>query len=223
MSYLNWIVAFGAAMAMAGCASTPAHQGDWSVSRSTDPVTGLERCVVAAVDRFGSDRLSRMGSLYPFVEKNSAIGLLVGVSSGGRFRVPPGDILWRVDANAFQELKISDTPTTGTSLTPAVPAPAQVQGSPEAEKAFQDAMAMSKRLVAAMTSGVTAASGTRAEELLTELRAGHTLIFRSATAAPSMGLPSDQTNRVGMITNDGLRPFQLDASFAAGLAACGIR
>ncbi len=222
MSRLNWIAAISTAMAIAGCASAPAHQGDWSVSRSTDPVTGLERCVVAAVDRFGSDRLSRMGSLYPFVEKNSAIGLLVGVSSGGRFRVPPGDILWRVDANAFQELKGSDTPTTGTSAAPAVPMPAPVQGNPGAEKAFQDAMAMSARLAAAVTSGVTAASGKRAEELLVELRAGRTLIFRSATSAPSMGLPSDQTNRVGMITDEGLRPFLLDASFAAGLAECGI-
>lgn len=208
---------------LGACASTPpTYPGDWSVSRSTDPVTGLERCVVAAVDRLRSDRFSRTGSLYPFVEKNSAIGLLVGVSSGGRFRISPGDIFWRVDANPPKELKMSDTPIAGSQSRPDVTMPTQARGNSEAEKAFEEAMAMSARLTAAMTSGVTAVSGRRAEELLTELRSGRTLLFRSATSAPSMGLPSDQTNRVGVVTSDGQRALLLDASFTAGLAECGI-
>lgn len=208
---------------LSACASAPERQGDWSVSRSNDPVTGVSRCVVAATDRFGSDRSSRTGSLYPFVEKNSSIGLLVGVSSGGPYRLPAGDIFWRVDANPFRELKMMDTPASGPSTQPAIPMPDQARGNPEAERAFNDAMAMASRLTAATASGVTAVSGARAEEMLAELRAGQTLIFRSATAAPSMGLPSAQTNRVGMITDEGLRPFLLDASFSAGLNECGIQ
>src|SRR5690606_37139503 len=147
------------------CTSTPECQGDWSVSRSNDPVTGIERCVVAVTDRFGSDRSSRMGSLYPFVERNSSIGLLVGVSSGGRYRLPADDACRRLDANPLRELKMSDTPAIGPSSAPAIPMPVQARGNPEAEKAFEDAMAMSTRLMSATTSGVTAVSGGRAEEM----------------------------------------------------------
>ena len=40
---------------------------------------------------------TRVGALYPFVDQKGAHGLLVGVASGGRIRVPSGDILWRID------------------------------------------------------------------------------------------------------------------------------
>lgn len=206
----------------AGCASTPTKpQGDWSVSKSSDPVTGVQRCVVAAFDRFGGDRYSRFGRLYPFVESNSALGLLVGVSSGGQYRLPTGDILWRVDDKPFRELKMMDTPALpGAASSPAIPA--TVQGNPQAEKAFQDAMAMTARMTSASVSGVTATSGDKAKEMLAEMLAGKTLIFRGAAAAPAMGLPSSSTNQVGLQTGDGLRPFLFDASFKAGLTECGI-
>lgn len=177
--------------------------------------------MVAATDRIGDDRYSRFGRLYPFVEKNSSLGLLVGVSSGGQYRMPTGDILWRVDSNEFREIKMMDTPALSGSQSP-VPAPPAASGTPEADKALRDAMAMTARLTSASLSGVTAASGDRANELLAEMVAGQSLIFRGATAAPSMGLPSSTTNQVGLVTTEGVRPILLDASFRAGLAECAI-
>ena len=82
---------------------------------------------------------------------------------------------------------------------------------------------MTARLTSASLSGVTAVSGDKAKEMLAEMLAGQTLIFRGATAAPAMGLPSSSTNRVGVLTNDGLRPILFDASFKKGLTECGIR
>jgi len=212
-----------AALALtAGCASSPAErQGDWNVARSSDPVTGTQRCVVAAVDRDGDDHFSQFGRLYPFVESNSTLGLLVGVSSGGQYRLPPGDILWRVDDKPFRDLKMMDTPAL-PGAAPSQPMPASTQGNPQAEKAFQDAMAMTARLTSATASGVTAASGDMAKEMLAEMLAGETLIFRGAAAAPTMGLPSSSTARVGLMTSEGPRPYLFDASFRAGLAECGI-
>lgn len=214
-----WLAAL---LLLTSCASGPARQpGDWTVTRSSDPITGMQRCVVAAVDRLGDDRYSRFASLYPFVENNSSLGLLVGISSGGQVRTPTGDILWRVDSNTFRELKMMDTPAlTGSQASP--PQPQSSQGNPDADKALRDALAMTARLTSATLSGVTAVSGDKAKELLAEMTAGQSLIFRGATAAPSMGLPSNATNQVGLMTTEGLRPILLDASFRAGLAECGI-
>jgi hypothetical protein len=180
----------------------------WSVSESVDPITGVRRCVVAAFDRAMNTRYSRTGYLYPFVEANSLTGLLVGVSSGGRFRLPSGDIVWRVDDRPYRELHAADNPLPAT---------------PEGESsALQDLTNYQMRAIQAATATATVASGQRAREILDEMLGGSTLVFRGASAAPSYGLPSQQTNEVGQITNEGLRPYALDQSFRDGLTACGI-
>ena len=80
----------------------------WQVSRTSDPITGATSCIVAAVDRAGKSSFTPAGMLYPFVEKSSVHGLLVGVSSGGRFRLPTGQIIWRVDERPFRTLSPAD-------------------------------------------------------------------------------------------------------------------
>lgn len=179
----------------------------WTVSESSDPITGTRRCVVAAFDRVAGHRYSRTGYLYPFVESNSETGVLIGVSSGGQVRLPTGDILWRVDEFPHRELNAADNPFTGPTAT---------------GDAMQDLTAYQLRIIQAATATATVASGDRAQEMLREMLAGQNLIFRSARAAPSYGLPSDATNRVGQVTRDGLRPIPIDQSFRDGLAQCGI-
>lgn len=179
----------------------------WSVEESADPITGVRRCVVTAFDRAASTSFSRTGYLYPIVEFNSEFGLLVGVSSGGRIRLPSGDIVWRVDQRDFRELRAADNP---------------VAEQVEAPEPSQDLTAYQMRLIQAATATATVASGDRAREMLDEMIGGSSLIFRSGAAAPAYGLPSDQTNRVGQATSDGLRPYPLDQSFRDGLAQCGI-
>jgi hypothetical protein len=175
---------------------------------------------VAAYDRVGRTAFSRFGYLYPIVENNSRLGLLVGVSSGGQYRVPTGDILWRVDGNPHRELKAADNPVTEEAAA-SMPAPYRT-GNAAADKAVDDAMALTRKLTVGMTSTSTVASGPKAQEMLREMLAGQSLIYRQAQAAPSYGLPSSQTYRVGQFTNEGLRPIPLDASFRAALAQCGI-
>jgi hypothetical protein len=60
----------------------------WEVSRSSDPITGATSCIVAPLDRAAGMSFTRSGTLYPFVENSSTHGVLVGVSSGGKWRVP---------------------------------------------------------------------------------------------------------------------------------------
>ncbi len=190
----------------------------WSVSRSSDPITGDSSCVVTASDQAAGMKFTRVGYLYPIVESSSKLGLLVGVSSGGRFRLPTGDILWRVDDHGHRELKATDNPATGSAPI-IVP---YKTGNDAADKAMAAAMAQTSGLAASITATSTVARGDKAKELLVEMLTGRSLVFRQANAVPAYGLPTSRIAEVGQITKDGLRPIPLDDSFRRGLVACGL-
>lgn len=191
----------------------------WQVSRVTDPVTGRTSCVVAAFDRGLGLRFTRTGYLYPLVENHPVLGLLVGVSSGGQFRLPTGDILWRVDNRAFRELKAADNPPPARST---IAMPNLPPSDDPASQAMRNTIEQALRLSSGIAATSTMASGTRAREMLDEMLGGTSLIFRAAASVPDFGLPSANAYRVGQYTSKGLKPFPLDASFRAGLTACGI-
>jgi hypothetical protein len=191
------------------------RRGAWDVIRTTDPIIGASTCVVAALDYVGKDSFSRMGMLYPVVENNPVHGLLIGISSGGKFRLPTGDIVWRVDDRPFRELKAEDNPATG-------PAPVIPAASDPASKAMQDTLALTMKMTVSMTATSTMASGDRAKSMLEEMLAGKALIFRSAAVTTAYGLQNNAMYRVGQVTEKGLRPIPIDESFRQGLATCRI-
>lgn len=195
-----------AGAALAGCATTPAR---WQVVRSSDPITNVTSCVVAAPDQAAGMSFTRSLMLYPIVELNSQRGLLVGVSSGGQIRVPVGQVLWRVDDNPFREL--------GRSMTDM----ASGFGSPSSSPA--DLARMQQEMIDAATATSTVSEGSVAIEMLQEMRAGRNLLFRQKQAAASYGLPGTATSAVGQYsTAGGHEAIPLDESFAASLRACGI-
>ncbi|MES2302342.1 MAG: hypothetical protein V4521_09765 [Pseudomonadota bacterium] len=182
----------------------------WQVMRSADPVTGVTTCAVVASDTAGGLRFTQTGALYPVVEMNSTHGLLVGVSSGGRLRLPVGDILWRIDDHPHRVVKAADNPALAGQAS-------------EVPAATVEALtAQTMRMVQAMTATSTMAGGAAAREMLDEMLAGQTLLFRSASTALQIGIPDYSALRAGQVTAKGIRPYPLDASFRAGLVACGI-
>lgn len=198
----------------------------WEATKTTDPITGRSSCVVAAYDKFkfgaGPEfQYTNSLAIYPLVEMNSAFGLLVGVSSGGRIRVPTGDILWRVDDKPFRELHAFDNPGLSTTQFPA-----PKTGNEETDRRVADAMASSSKLVAGMSATSTMASGTVAADILREMLDGHALVFRAAAASPAYGIPTGNARELGQYTLNGgvvnRRPFPLDESFREGIRACGI-
>ncbi|WP_131818659.1 hypothetical protein [Sphingomonas turrisvirgatae] len=189
----------------------PAPKPVWTVTRTTDPITGATSCVVAAYDKAAGMSFSRTGAIYPFVENSSIHGILVGVSSGGRIRLPTGDIVWRVDDRPFRTLRAADNP----------PGAAGTVASPD-DPAMKQLIEQQMKLVAAATATSTVAAGALATEMLQEMLGGKGLVYRAAAASVSYGLPDGQRGAVGQYTKDGLRPYPLDASFREGLAACGI-
>lgn len=203
-----------ATLAVVPAAAEKAPKAVWQVTRTSDPITGATSCIVAAYDRAAGLSFSQTGRLYPFVQTDNVHGLLVGVSSGGRMRLPTGDILWRVDDRPFRTLTAADNPAgMNTSAIPEVAAGnAAVAGLVEQQM----------RLIASATATSTVASGGTASAMLDEMLAGSGLVFRSATATVSYGLPTGAERQVGQITSKGLRPYPLDDRFRTGLAACGI-
>lgn len=192
----------------------------WIATRTTDPVTGVSRCVVSASDYAGKTRYTRTGFLYPVIENHPEHGLLIGVSSGGRFRLPTGTILWRVDDHPFRELRPEEGPVTPAA---ALPPPSMPEGTNAATaKAVNEAMAMATRMAAGMSATSTFATGATARAMLAELREGHGLLYRAKAAAVDTGLPDSGAYRVGQVTQDGLKPIPVDESLVNSLAECAI-
>lgn len=181
----------------------------WTATRSADPITGKTSCIVAAYDRVGGSLFTRFGALYPIVELNSELGLLVGVSSGGTYRMPTGDIVWRVDDLPFREIRAADNPGTGYK-------------APDPNDTVTQVTQQSLALARSLSATSTVASSDRARAMLEEMRKGQGLQFRQAAAAGAYGLPQQRAMETGQITKKGLRPYPLDASFHSALQVCGI-
>jgi hypothetical protein len=155
---------------------------------------------VTAPDRSFGRGFTRNGFIYPFVENNDEVGLLVGVMSGGNMRVPPGDIQWRVDDHEHRTLLARRTPVIGGRA----------------------GVMFNEGLMSSIRNGITAVDGERAEEMLAEMLAGSALLYRAAATANMAGLPSYRSAAVGRVSADGVEPFPLDESFRVALAECGI-
>lgn len=148
---------------------------------------------------------------------NAAHGLLVGVSSGGRFRMPVGDIVWAVDGKPHREVRAADNPSIAATASPA-PSPGDI-----AAATIASSVAQANRVVQAMTATSTMASGDKAREMLAELLAGERLLFRAATPNALIGMPDYRALMARQINEKlEIKPIPIDASFREGLIACGI-
>lgn len=231
-----------AGLPIANSSTLAKNKGVWSVVRTEDPITGRKTCAVSALDRIGGMRFTQIGILYAVIEKNPDAGLLVGVSSGGKYRMPVGDIVWRVDDKPYHTLRAIDNPgaTRAVSAAPAPPV-ASPEGESRAEsmdskpptspsdsalqaysKTLAATMQSQAEMVTALTATATMASGEKARAMLDEMLAGTSLLFRQQAATPLYGLPSSNTYAVGQETLKGRKPIPIDQSFRDGLITCGI-
>jgi hypothetical protein len=209
---------FVMALALTGAVTSSAAQARkdqpaWQVLRATDPITRVTTCSVAATDHIRNTRFTMTGGLYPVVEMSSTYGLLVGVSSGGRIRMPTGDILWVVDDKPYRTLRAAENPGS-----PAMPAT-----SSDAAKAIDAVTAYAMQLARSGAATSTMASGVKAREMLDEMLQGRSLLFRAAGWGQQTGLPDYSAMMAGQINEKGeLHPVPLDTSFRAGLQECAI-
>ncbi len=236
-------IAIAIAIAAMAHTATARSKGAWSVVQTQDPITGRSTCAVSALDRIGGMRFSRVGMLYAVVETIPDAGLLVGVSSGGKVRLPVGDIVWRVDDRPYRTLRAIDNPAASGNTGAAPAPPVAVSGSdrgPAQEgdsktpaspsngavaaysNVLEATMRQQSEMVTALTATATMASGEQAKAMLDEMLAGTSLLFRQQAATPLYGLPSANTYAVGQETLKGRKPIPIDQSFRNGLITCGI-
>ncbi|SFU98420.1 hypothetical protein [Halomonas korlensis] len=201
------ITVVSTALLSAGCAiNQPAPDIKWIAQYSTDEFTDESTCRVTVGSRYTSRNIyTYTGALYPFVESKGG-ELRVGVMSGGKAKIPVGEVQLRIDQNPAWNIGINETPA---DLVPSqdIPEPYQAQLSDEQREMVASTYRATMKHTAQAMSPYTATTGEKAEAILRQMLDGNELIYRS------VGL-----NQPGSGTGE----YDLDASLNEALARCGI-
>jgi hypothetical protein len=183
-----------AVLALAGCNTSTPPQVGWISQSWKDDFTDIRHVMVTTGSYYyGDGRVTTVtGGLYPFVGKRGE-ELLVGVRSGGRLRVPVGDVQIRIDDNPAWTITVMETPLD----------------RPLDKDATQAAV---QTVIAASTRPYTAATGEKAKQILAQMLAGKRLIYRQVT-------PGTQTSTTGEFAiDDSFRTELLKTGILAGNA-----
>ncbi len=198
-----------------GCASTSNStsktDGPWAASVSYDRFTDNVECFVSTGDYFTSTTVyTSNNKYYPFVQVKNGV-LLVGVRSGGQYKVPVGDVKFRIDSNKAVDISVTETPLD-KQADPMIDAmKANFASLPEDQrKLISDAYDNAGKYSQAITSPVTAVSGEKAKALLEQLKQGRKLIYQ-AGIFPNM--PAMKSS-IGEI--------DINESFKKALIQCGV-
>lgn len=198
--------------AFLGCSSTPKNDGPWAASVSYDRFTDDVECFVSTGDFFSETRVyTSSNKYYPFVQIKNGV-LLVGVRSGGQYKVPVGDVRFRIDGNQAVDISISETPLD-KQVNPMVDAmKANYASLPEDQrKMISDAYDNASKYSQAVASPITASTGEKAKALLEQLKQGRKLIYQ-AGIFPNMPV---MKSTVGEVV--------INESFKKALEQCNIR
>ena len=198
---MKLLIIFSMVAALAGCASTrPA----WKAVASTDEFTDVTTKMVT-VGEFSTAQgvYTKPMSLYPFVGVREG-EVIVGVRSGGRFRIPAGQVQLRIDENTAWTITTEETPLY---LVPEVQGLPSMTSDAKTNELVDEAQ---KKMMATMhrsMSPFTAATGEKAKQILNQMLSGKRLIYRS------VGI-----NQAGARTGE----VALDESLTIGLRQIGI-
>lgn len=98
------------ALALSGCATGQRQSVEWITVRDTDQFTDKSTCGVTVGSFYtGGGVYTVPNHYYPYIE--SANGeLRVGIRSGGRFKIPVGDVQIRIDQNPAWTIATGETP-----------------------------------------------------------------------------------------------------------------
>ena len=192
---------------LAGCAGNAVKQ-NWVVVRDTDQFTDKTTCTVTTGSFYSSDNIYTLNNhFYPFVQKAGSV-ILVGVQSGGKFKIPVGTIQLRIDSKSAWTITSAETPILASSAnmnSQPIVYPANVT---DEQKKLIDATYKNSMDNATKTmSPFTATTDAKANQILKEMLQGHKLIYRI------VGL-----NQAASTTGE----VQLDASLKVALNQCGI-
>lgn len=203
------IASIGISMAVlavvAGCAqTTPSASAKWLVTQSKDPFTDSVTKMVTFGD-FNSSTGVYTSSLkyYPFVGTVNG-ELVVGLRSGGRFRVPTGTVQFRVDESPAWTIEPGETPIL---LAPAQAISAVSTGDQKTDHAVAASQKQMMESVQKMMSPFTATGGEKAREIVAQMLKGKKFIYRTVGV-----------NQAGSTTGYA----EIDQSFIDGVRSLGV-
>jgi len=202
---------------LVGCASTTAPKVEWVASTEFDRFTDITTCSVSTGSLYThSNVYTYSNRLYPFIQVVNN-ELQVGVKSGGKYKVPVGDVQLRIDSNKAWIISMSETPV---NTKPDAPVNAQLdlmteyaKNLPaEQQKLIADSYKTALNSTGQMLSPFTVATGDKATAILNEMLNGKTLIYRTLGFGP-------------MVPNTGgtTGEFMLDGSLKIALDKCQIK
>jgi hypothetical protein len=201
---------------LTGCASiTP--KVEWVASTEFDRFTDQTTCTVTTGSLYTqSSVFTYTNHLYPFIEVVED-ELRVGLKSGGKYKVPVGDIQLRIDKNKAWDISMSETPV---NVKPNPHASAQVDVMTEYAKNLppeQQALVVNSYKAAMSSTGkmlspYTATTGDKAKAIVKEMLKGNVLIYRT------LGF-SQIPNYGGGTTGE----FILNGSLQTALNKCQIK
>lgn len=198
-----------AAIVTSTSACTPAMMEPpkvWFANKEKDAFTDTTTCEAT----FGSDYrnggvYTYTGNLYLFVSKVGG-QLRVGVKSGGKYKVPVGNIQIRIDKNPAVSIASGETPLNQDQLDQSMHM--DLSGmTEEQKKTFNNTYNNMTKSISKSMSPYTATTGEKAQSLLAQMKTGERAIFRVV----SMNNTSAQTGSV-----------PLDESFHQALKDCEI-
>jgi hypothetical protein len=211
-NYILTLFTFG----IVGCASI-APKVKWIASTQFDRFTDITTCSVSTGSLYtGSSVFTYSNHLYPFIEVVNN-DLRVGVKSGGKYKVPVGDVQLRIDSNKAWTISMSETPVIAKPNTP-VNAQLDLMTEyaknlpKEQQKLIVDSYKTAMSTTGKMLSPFTVATGDKAKSILNEMLSGKILIYRTLGLGP-------MTGNVGGSTGE----FLLDASLNTALEKCQIK
>lgn len=201
-------LAFAAAILLTGCGTNlTAPKVEWITVRNTDKFTDKSTCAVTVGSFYTQNGVyTATNHYYPYIETVNG-DLRVGVRSGGRFLIPVGDVQIRVDQNPAWTISSSETPLDYVPEGQLKAMQAFAPQDPQQQQIVTNAYKTAMEATARSMSPFTAATGDKARTILNQMRAGHSMIYRT------VGL-----NQAASTTGE----YVLDPSLEAALRQCGI-
>jgi hypothetical protein len=180
----------------------------WITVRNTDKFTDKSTCAVT-VGSFYTRRgvYTASNSYYPYIEAVDG-DLRVGVKSGGRYLIPVGDVQLRIDQNTAWTISTSETPLDYVPEGQLKAMQAYAPKDPQQQQLIASTYKTAMEGAARSMSPFTAATGEKARSILAQMRAGHSMIYRT------VGL-----NQAASSTGE----YAIDQSLETALSECGIK
>lgn len=201
------LLGLAAVILLSGCSNLTAPKVEWITVRNTDKFTDKATCAVTVGSYYTQTGVyTAANHYYPYIEAVNG-DLRVGVRSGGRFLIPVGDVQIRVDQNPAWTISSSETPLDYVPEGQLQAMQAFAPKDPQQQQIVTNAYKTAMEATARSMSPFTAATGDKARAMLAQMRAGHSMIYRT------VGL-----NQAASTTGE----YALDPSLDVALRQCGI-